>query len=86
MPVRAVLVVLTGTVIPQVTIKQMPDDVVLLDRIDVPGVFKRVPKRLTEEQVAAVYEQARRSILWSAAQLVCSVAEQEGSLVSLAAD
>ena len=66
-PVRGVLVILTGTVIPQVTIKQMPQDVVVLDRMDVPGVFKRAPKRLSEDQVAAVYEQARRSTLWSAA-------------------
>lgn len=64
---RAVLVILTGTVIPQVTIKQMPEDVVVLDRMDVPGVFKRASQRLTEEQVAAVYEQARRSTLWTAA-------------------
>ena len=64
-PTRAVLVILTGTVVPQVTIKQMPEDVVVLDRMDVPGVFKRAPKRLTEAQVTHVYEQARRSTLWT---------------------
>lgn len=65
-PTRAVLVILTGTVIPQVTIKQMPDDVVVLDRMDVPGVFKRASKWLTAEQVAVVYEHARRSTAWTA--------------------
>lgn len=66
-PVRAVLVILTGTVIPQVTIKQMPEDVLVLDRMDVPRVFKRAPTRLTPGEVAAVYEQARRSSLWTSA-------------------
>jgi hypothetical protein len=64
-PVRAVLVILTGTVIPQVTIKQMPEDVLVLDRMDALRVYERAPRRLTEKQVAAVYEQARRSTLWS---------------------
>jgi hypothetical protein len=64
-PVRAVLVILTGTVIPQVTIKQMPEDVLVLDRTDVPLIFKRAPQRLTEHKVALVYEQARRSIMWT---------------------
>jgi hypothetical protein len=64
-PVRAVLVILTGTLVPQVTIKQMPEDVLVLDRMDVPRVFKRAPQRLIEEQVALVYEQARRSTLWT---------------------
>jgi hypothetical protein len=63
-PAKAVLVILTGTVIPQVTIKQMPEDVLVLDRMDVPGVFKKAPRRMTDQQVAQVYEQARRSPLW----------------------
>ena len=66
-PVRAVLVILTGTVIPQVTIKQMPDDVLVLDRMDVPRAFKRAPMRLSELQIAALYAQARRSTLWTPA-------------------
>ncbi len=63
-PAKAVLVILTGTMMPQVTIKQMPEDVLVLDRMDVPGAFKRAPRRLTAEQVEHVYEQARRSTLW----------------------
>ncbi len=52
---------LTGTVVPQVTIKQMPTDVLVLDRMDVPGVFKRSPERLTLEMIEQIYEVARRS-------------------------
>lgn len=63
-PTRAALVILTGTVIPQITIKQMPDDVLVLDRMDVPRVFKRAPQRLTGAQVEAVYDFARRSTTW----------------------
>jgi hypothetical protein len=63
-PAKAVLVILTGTVIPQVTIKQMPDDVLVLDRMDVPGAFKKAPHRLAPAQVEQVYAQARRSTLW----------------------
>lgn len=63
-PVRAALVFLTGTLIPNVTIKQQPEDVFIYDRMDIPGVFKRAPKRLTPEQVEVVFEQARRSTTW----------------------
>lgn len=63
-PVMPALVFLTGTLIPNVTIKQQPDDVFVYDRTDIPGVFKRAPQRLTPEQVAAVFEQARRSTTW----------------------
>lgn len=58
------LVILTGTVIPQVTIKQMPDDVLVLDRMDVPRVFRKAPQRLTQDQVEQVYDRARRSASW----------------------
>jgi len=63
-PVRAVLVFLTGTVLPQVTIKQMPEDVVVLDRVDIPGVFKRSGKKLTPAQVDELFAHGRRSSLW----------------------
>ena len=63
-PVKPVLVFLTGTVVPQVTIKQRPADVVILDRMDVPGSFKRAPQRLSEDVVAQVYDLARRSTTW----------------------
>lgn len=62
-PVRAVLVFLTGSLVPQVTIKQMPD-VLVLDRTEVPGVFKRAPRRLSPELIARTYEVARRSSTW----------------------
>jgi hypothetical protein len=61
---RAALVFLTGTLIPDVTIKQQPDDVLILDRMDIPGTFKRAPKRLTPQQVDGIFEQARRSTTW----------------------
>jgi hypothetical protein len=63
-PVTPVLVFLTGTVLPQVTIKQMPPDVVVLDRMDVPGAFKRSPDRMTTQMIEQVYEVARRSTTW----------------------
>ena len=66
LPVRPVLVLLTGTLIPQVTIKKMPEDVLVLDRMDVPGVFKRAPLRLTPDVVQRVYDVARRSTTWRA--------------------
>jgi hypothetical protein len=62
-PVRAVLVFLTGTVVPQVTIKQMPD-VLVLDRMDIPGVFKRAPERISPEMIERLYGVARRSTTW----------------------
>ena len=65
MPVKPVLVFLTGTVLPQVTIKQRPADVVILDRMDFPGAFKRAPQRLSEAVVAQVYDLARRSTTWA---------------------
>lgn len=65
-PVKAVLVILTGTVIPQVTIKQMPADVTVLGRMDIPSVLKRADRKLTSEQVEQVFSQARRSTLWRA--------------------
>jgi len=62
--VKAALVFLTGSLIPNVTIKGMPDDVLVLDRMDIPGVFKRAPRRLPEDVVAAIFEVARRSTTW----------------------
>jgi hypothetical protein len=65
LPVRPVLVLLTGTLIPQITIKKMPADVLVLDRTDVPGVFKRAPQRLAPDVVQRVYDVARRSTTWT---------------------
>jgi hypothetical protein len=50
--------------IPNVTIKQMPDDVLVLDRMDIPRAFKRAPMRLQPDQVAAIYAAARRATTW----------------------
>jgi hypothetical protein len=66
--VRPTLVFLTGTFFPDVTIKQNPDGVLILDRLDIPSAFKRAPHRLTAEQVEAVFEQARRSTTWHRAK------------------
>lgn len=64
--VTPVLVFLTGTIIPKVTVKQPPDDVRVLDRMDIPSAFKRARAVLTPAQVETVYEQARRSATWGA--------------------
>jgi hypothetical protein len=66
-PVRPVLVFLTGTLIPNVTIKQRPDDVLILDRMDIPGAFKRAKHRLVPDQVAAIFDLARRCTTWTGA-------------------
>jgi hypothetical protein len=61
---RPALVFLTGSLFPHVTIKQAPDDVIILDRMDVPGAFRRATHRLAPEQVELIFEHARRSTTW----------------------
>ena len=51
--VRPALVFLTGTLIPNVTIKQAPDGVAVLDRMDIPRAFRRASPMLTPEHVAS---------------------------------
>ncbi len=63
--VKPVLIFTTGTLIPDVTIKSKPDDVAILDRMDVPRAFKRSTVLMSADQVEAVYEAARRSITWT---------------------
>lgn len=63
-PVRPALVLLTGTIIPNVVIKKRPVDVDIFDRMDVPKAFHRAPQRLTPDQVREVFEVARRSTTW----------------------
>ncbi len=58
------LVILTGGLQPNVTYKQQPDDVLVLDSWDVPRVFKRWTAVLTPEQVDAVFEVARWETTW----------------------
>jgi len=78
-PVRPALVFLTGTLIPNVTIKTAPDDVVILDRTDIPGAFKRSSRKLAAEQVARIYDQARRSTTWTTQSAVTSVSADQSS-------
>jgi hypothetical protein len=64
-PVRPVLVFLTGTYFPMVTVKRLPEGVDIADWMDVPSVFKRVERRLTRSQVTDVVEVARWSDTWT---------------------
>ena len=64
--VKGVLVFLTGTLFPDVTIKKAPGDVYLLDRMDVPGAFRRTKHRLSASTIDAIYEHARRKTTWTA--------------------
>lgn len=75
--VQPALVFLTGTFIPNVTIKQQPSDVRVLDRMDIPRVFKRARRQLSPEQVAAIYDAARRCTTWTGS-LVCACASSAG--------
>lgn len=62
--VTPALVFLTGTFIPQVTIKDKPEGVIILDRLDLPRYFGRRQQRLDPSQVTQVFEFARRSTTW----------------------
>ena len=62
--VKAALVFLTGTIVPDVTIKEMPEKVLILDRMDIPRIFKRSTRRLTPEGIDEIYQLARRSTTW----------------------
>lgn len=76
-PVRAALVFLTGSLVPNVTIKAKPADVAIYDRMDIPGVFKRAPRRLDAQQAAAIYEAARRCTTWTGST-VCRCTTADG--------
>jgi len=58
------LVILTGGLQPNVTYKQLPDDVLVLDTRDVPRVFKRWGRELDDDVVEAVFEVARWESTW----------------------
>ena len=62
--VRPALVFLTGTLVPEVTIKGNPENVDILDRMDVGKRLKREPVRMNAEQVEEVFAIARRSTTW----------------------
>ncbi len=62
--VTPALVFLTDTFIPQVTVKDRPDDVLILDRLDLPRYFRRRTPVLTTAQIDQLFEKARRSTTW----------------------
>lgn len=65
---RAVLVLLTGGLAPQVTIKSGgPTDVWILDRWDIPRKFTKAKPILMPAEVDAVFDAARRPGTWTAA-------------------
>lgn len=62
--VRAVVVVHTGALAaPRVT--KMPEDALVLGRTDIPGVFRRLPRRLTDDDVAMLARVALRKDTWT---------------------
>lgn len=63
-PVMGCVVVLTGSLIPEVTYRDMPDDVRVLDKWDVPRWFRKRKSALSAEQVEKVFEVARKSTAW----------------------
>jgi len=64
-PVRPVLIFTTGTLFPDVTIKEKPRRVIVLDRMDVPRDFRRADVRLTTGEIESIYDHARRSTTWT---------------------
>lgn len=62
--VRAVVVVHTGALAaPRVS--KMPEDALVLGRTDIPGVFRRLPRRLTDDDVAMFARVAARKETWT---------------------
>lgn len=65
---RAALILLTGGIAPQITIKSGgPADVWILDRWDVPRRFAKSKPILTSGQVEELYDAARKPGTWAAA-------------------
>lgn len=62
--VKASIVILTGGLLPNITIKQMPEKVVILDRMDIPAYFRRKTGALTPQGIEEVYNLARKSTTW----------------------
>lgn len=63
--VRAALVFMTGTWIPNVRVVSEPDNVDIMNRANVRRRFKRMSPYLTPEEVLAIYDVARRPSTWS---------------------
>jgi len=64
-PVRACLVLLTGSHAPHVTVDHRPHGVTVLTKGDIPRFFRHQPAILTEEQVWDLRAIARRSATWA---------------------
>jgi hypothetical protein len=64
---KAVLVFTTATLVPDVTVTSRPEDVGVLDRMDVPRAFKKADRKLSPDQVEQIYSWARRSTTWTGA-------------------
>jgi hypothetical protein len=62
--VKPVLVILTARFQSTVTVKQQPDDVLVLTGVDVARAFSRWKPILDFSEVEALYAQARRSTTW----------------------
>jgi len=65
-PVRGCVVALTGAFAPHVTYEARPIGVSLLAKRDIPRWFLRQPAILTNDQVEALVDAARRSTTWAA--------------------
>jgi len=63
-PVKPVLVILTGTVVPNVRVAQHPEDVAVLTLLDVPRAFQRPPRRFSSDDIERVHAVARRASTW----------------------
>ena len=64
MIVNPVLVILTARFQSTVTVKQQPDDVLVLTGVDVPRAFTRWKPILAFSEVEALYARAWRSTTW----------------------
>lgn len=62
--VQGVVVVLTGTVIPNITYRDRPDDVHVLTKWDVPRWFARKRAVLSDAAIERLFEAARRPETW----------------------
>jgi Nuclease-related domain len=64
-PVRPVIIILTAMLASLVEIKHQPDGVTVLTGREVPKAFTRIKPILTQDEVTAIYEHARRSTTWT---------------------
>jgi hypothetical protein len=62
--VKPVLVILTGTLIPDVTVVEAPDGVAVLTRTEIPDAFRYARTTLGDEQIEVLHTHARRDSTW----------------------